>query len=139
MVAAHHCIVISWNCFKTHNSTTQIHPQAWVDDLIIFCAPEIATKAATIVHHFFKEYHMMLNFTKTKFLAINSNLTEIVIQDEIPHTISRVDPQKYLRLLGFFYNTQLSPSHQWNQAREKAETKLSNIIKSNTSTTTKIR
>jgi len=75
---------------------------------------------------------MKLNFTKSKFLAINSELTEIIVNDNnIQHTISRIGNDEFLRLLGFFFNAELSPNKQWETAINKAETKLSLISKSN--------
>eukprot|EP01124_Arcella_intermedia_P011763 TRINITY_DN1817_c0_g1_i14.p1 TRINITY_DN1817_c0_g1~~TRINITY_DN1817_c0_g1_i14.p1 ORF type:complete len:324 (-),score=34.13 TRINITY_DN1817_c0_g1_i14:998-1969(-) len=140
MVAAPHYTVTSWNYFNIHNSTTKIYPQAWVDDLIIFCNPEIATKATELVYHFFKEYHMSLNFPKSKFLAVNSDLEEVVIQDSAStHTISRVATNDFIRLLGFYFNQQLSPNQQWNQAINKAEPKIASIAKGNINITTKIK
>eukprot|EP01124_Arcella_intermedia_P033477 TRINITY_DN8038_c0_g2_i1.p2 TRINITY_DN8038_c0_g2~~TRINITY_DN8038_c0_g2_i1.p2 ORF type:complete len:160 (-),score=24.01 TRINITY_DN8038_c0_g2_i1:1045-1524(-) len=136
MGVAHPYTVTSWNSFNIHKTTTQIHPQAWVDDLIIFCCPSEAIKAARLVYFFFKEYHMNLNFAKSKFLAINSDLKEITIQDTTTYTISRVSDNEFIRLLGFYFNQQLSPDQQWGQATKKADSKLANIMKSNTNIST---
>jgi len=64
---------IYYNFQLDNTESIKVYPQAWIDDLIILCHPEIATKATKLVFQFLKEYHMKLNFLKSKFLAINSD------------------------------------------------------------------
>jgi len=52
-----------------------VDPQAWMDDIIIIVDPSLANKALWLVHNFFKEYNMKINWDKTKLLSINTDFT----------------------------------------------------------------
>eukprot|EP01124_Arcella_intermedia_P025842 TRINITY_DN4715_c0_g1_i1.p1 TRINITY_DN4715_c0_g1~~TRINITY_DN4715_c0_g1_i1.p1 ORF type:complete len:255 (+),score=38.32 TRINITY_DN4715_c0_g1_i1:18-782(+) len=105
--------------FKLNHQTIQIHPQAWVDDLIILCHPSIAQKALFLVHQFFSEYQMNINFPKSKFITINCELND-------------------LRILGYYYNSQLNPAKQYEVATLKAKGKTADLSKAKIGLATKI-
>eukprot|EP01124_Arcella_intermedia_P025844 TRINITY_DN4715_c0_g1_i4.p2 TRINITY_DN4715_c0_g1~~TRINITY_DN4715_c0_g1_i4.p2 ORF type:complete len:262 (+),score=45.15 TRINITY_DN4715_c0_g1_i4:18-803(+) len=112
--------------FKLNHQTIQIHPQAWVDDLIILCHPSIAQKALFLVHQFFSEYQMNINFPKSKFITINCELNDLSIQvNNNTLSVNQVKADEY-------------PAKQYKVATLKAKGKTADLSKAKIGLATKI-
>eukprot|EP01124_Arcella_intermedia_P030832 TRINITY_DN6829_c0_g1_i6.p1 TRINITY_DN6829_c0_g1~~TRINITY_DN6829_c0_g1_i6.p1 ORF type:complete len:118 (-),score=20.92 TRINITY_DN6829_c0_g1_i6:453-806(-) len=95
-------IVILWNFSEGNN--IQVDPQAWMDDLIIISDPSQVNRAIELVHHFFKEYNMQINWEKTKALTINTDFIPVAKLTDRTIQIPIIQDYESIRILGFYIN-----------------------------------